>query len=208
MYDFDQQVKAALAQHGKALLLKDTDKAYQQYKAKQHTKLRFMYQAAAAAAVVVLAVSVWFMSPSTSFTSDQLFAQHYNRPATSAERGTPDTPLSWRNALLAYNEQDYTTAISLLQQSLRDPSFKQHDAGWYYIGQSYLAQKQLVPALDALKKVSQKSLLYPDAQWFMSLAALANHQEAQSIDILNTIAADNTHHKQDEARLLLKQLGK
>jgi tetratricopeptide (TPR) repeat protein len=208
MYDFDQQVKSALAQHGKAVLLKDADIAYQSYKQQQRTKIRFMYQAAAAAAVVIIAASVWFSIPSALSNPEQLFESYYQAPTASAERGQPvETSENWQKALIAFNKQDYASAITLIGQTLNEPAFKQQDAAWYYLGQAHLAQKQLPAALVALKKVRPNSLLYPDARWYMALAALANHQEPESILILKTIATDDTHHKQNDAKNLLKQLG-
>jgi|GEM_PF-2020593 len=208
MHELDQQVKAALAHQGKILLRLDVDHAYRNYTSKQRTKMRVIYQVAAAAVIVMIFGATLFVGNNTARTPERLFASYYEIPSAKVERGNSVNHLVYQNALIAYNRQDYASAIPLLQQCIKDASMKQQDGAWYYLGHAYMAQKQLTLAVDALKKVHPNSLLYPDARWDMALAALANHQKAQSTDILKSIAADDTHHKQRTAQDLLKQLGK
>jgi tetratricopeptide (TPR) repeat protein len=208
MNEFDSNLKIALAQHGKAMLRNDADQMYKAYKKQQKARrVRMVYTLSAAAVFCLLAVSVLFFQSGTSHSPEQLYADYYAAPAASMTRKDGD-PEAWQNALIAYNKKEYSHSIELLQSVLSDPAFKQQDAARYYQGQAYLGLKQLPAAIEAFQKVQKNSLLYPDAQWFMALAYLAHQQKEKSAAILNNIAADDTHHKQKQARQLLQELRK
>jgi TolA-binding protein len=140
-------------------------------------------------------------------TPEAMVANYYKAPQAPAVRGDLQTsPSLWEQALLAYNDKQYTSAAQLFEKVLKRPEFDQRDAAYYYLGNIYLAEKQFPSALKYLKQVSHRSLLYPDAQWYIALAYLGNHQQEEAVLLLNQIGADEVHHQQENAKQLLERL--
>lgn len=213
MDNFEQHLKAAVTEQGKKLLMQEVNKAYAQYgrmEVQKRSNMRTLYSVAAAAAValIVFAVVTFNGHSSNNAGSERLFAAYYDVPTGPSVRDD-QSPLSvWEKALMTYNDKDYASAVRLFEKALSQDNFDQRDAAFYYTGHAYLSQNQVSTALSAFEKISTKSLLYPDARWFIALAHLSEHRVKESIVILKSIADDSTHHKQAKALELLRQLEK
>lgn len=211
MDNFEQHLKAAVTEQGKKLLIQEVNEAYAHYgrmEVQKRSNVRVFYSMAAAAAValIVFAVVTFNGHSSNDTGSERLFATYYAAPTGTLVRNDERPLLVWEKALMTYNDKDYASAVRLFEEALSRDDFDQRDAAAYYMGHAYLSQNQVSEALNAFQKISNKSLLYPDARWFIALAHLSEHRVKESIFILKSIADDSTHHKQSKALELLRQL--
>lgn len=203
--DFENQVKMALAQEGKALLRSQVDKSYAAYRPAAAKQRAFIWAAAAFLAFALAAV--WFMqTPGMGNAPNHLFSEHFTPVNVYTFRGEVVVNPNWAKALAQYDQKNYKLATALLKETLQDPTFKEKDAAYLCLGVSLLADQLPADAAAAFQKVGHASLLYPDAQWYEALAALANNAPSQAKVLLTAIAKDSSHHQQKKALQMLTRL--
>lgn len=203
--DFENQVKMALAQEGKALLRSQVNKSYAAYRPAAAKQRAFIWAAAAFLAFALAAV--WFMqTPSMGTSPNHLFSEHFTPFNISTFRDGVVLNPNWAKALTEYDQKNYKLATTLLQKTLNDPTFKEKDAAYLCLGVSLLADQLPADAAAAFQKVGTASLLYPDAKWYEALAALANNAPSQAKVLLTAIAKDSSHHQQKMAQKMLTRL--
>ena len=139
----------------------------------------------AAVLVFLLAVAMGWMifgPVDTSALADEYLVIKYTSPMVTLDPAV-DLDSNWKNAITAYQDKQFPTAIAAIERSLQDSS----DSGnvemkHFYLGLSYLYQK--VPnaekALIHLEKSKKSSLYKQQANWFMSLAFLKQGEGSRS----------------------------
>lgn len=204
--NFENQVKMALAQEGKALLRSQVDKAYAAYRPAVATN-QHLFRWAAAAFLAFALAALWFVqTPATGNRTAQLFSENFDPYGTPTFRGAVLVNPTWAKALSEYDQKNYKLAASLFEETLKDLTFKEKDAAYLCLGVSLLADQQPAAAAGAFQKVGNASLLYPDAQWYEALAALANNNTSHAKVLLTAIAQDSSHHQQKKAQKMLTRL--
>ncbi len=123
MDNFEQHLKAAMAEQGKKLLLQEVNAAYANYaqaEAQGRSRMRIMYglSAAAAIALILFAIGPFSQSSANSSGSAQLFAAHYVFPSGPALRAGQVPSSVWEQALNAT-----TTRISMWQSPCLSKGF-------------------------------------------------------------------------------------
>lgn len=189
-------------------LRRKTAAAFKQHKEttpKLTTVTRYLIAAGIAS---LLALGTWYFSDTSSPpSSEMLFADNFELPATPALRSTDSVYDSfWSLALSAYRNQEYAQIVTPLNQLLSDSSFLQKDQARLLLGTSLLADGNARAAIPALAAISDISALSQDAQWYLALAHLANKDTAASIAQLALITEDPQHYKYEEAVALLEVL--
>ncbi len=88
-------------------------------------------------------------------------------------------------AYMAYDREDYREAAAIWS-AIPVPG----DTVLFYLGQSYLESGEYEKAAGCFKKVLKSRIFLPDqAQWFLALALLRNHQTVEALEVLREIAA-------------------
>lgn len=152
--------------------------------AKAGKQLTFRNWSWAAAAILLVIASIWFLKPANS--PDALASRYFK-----ADPGLPVTMSSTLNyqfydGMVSYKEGDYDKAILLWQNlsSSQSPS----DTLNYYIGVSYLNQKKYQEALNFLSPLAKTSGEWQEkAGWYAAIGYLRLNQPEAAAELLKSI---------------------
>lgn len=162
------------------------------------------YLAIAAAAVLLFTViRPAFLATTTTYAqlTDQFISQDFYENL-SGIKGDQDTDQLNLRAVYAYNQKDFTTAISLYQQLIERGAA--NDEQYFFLGLSYFYDRQYATAIKYLDTTSE---IYPDSKfkqetnWFLALAYLKNGELEKGKVILRSIQSGMWNH--DKAQQLL-----
>lgn len=159
----------------------------------------------AAAAVLLIAVALWF--PFQSQTPQKLVNQylHNNYSVLSQTMGVGQDSL--QKGIGAYNNKDYTKALELFEGYYRKHPEKVQTK--FYIGLVYLATKDYDKALQQFQELSEaKELASNPGMFFMALTLINRNNEgdrARAKDLLSRVVQANQTGS-EEAIKLLKRL--
>ena len=133
-------------------------------------------------------------------------SQKYTAPVTV--RSGEVTDPNWKNAIQAYKDGNYTTAIAALERSI-EKDITNAEEKHFYLGLCYLYQREAnhEKAIDHLTKSKQinPNRYAQQANWFISLALLNLQKEEEAKVLLEEMVADEGY-KSAEAAELLKEL--
>jgi len=149
------------------------------------------------AASILLALGIWGLW-STYDPYEEAFAPYPDRLTTRSQQGS--YPLN--RAMEAYNTGDYRQAIEqfVAVNATADPETS------LYLGISHLADQNYAEALSALQTLSDTSLYYQPAQWYMALTYGQMGKAAQARLILQAIRQQADHAYQQQAADLLAKI--
>jgi len=205
-----QQVVAFKAQKDLKTRLETIQKEYlanrttpEETSPKQPTKViplyrKYWYLGAAAAALIaaVIAFNLW-VTPSLS--TEQLYAQHYTKPAFDQSRGENGIT----EAKSAYENRDYTKAIALLSNFPENPKLQQ------YKGIAELESNQYPKAIATFQNLQSNLDHGGSATWYLAMTYLrSNNMEAckRELTKLTSGNIETTNKQKAKAAKLLKQL--
>ena len=207
----DQQLEKELKKTGKVLLAQSapsTQSAPPETAAPKSGRVigfRPVYLVALAAAVVLLIAVFLPRFTSQPATSEELYSEYFTMPDPSGVReGGGDQ--QWVDAVQAFQQRDYPSAIEKLQMVMMDSSFVLKSEAWLYLGISHMAENHPREALEALSQVSDTSEHIDLARWYEGLTYLyLGDLNAARMNFL-AIASDSLHEKQLAAEELLAKL--
>jgi len=164
------------------------------------------------AAVLLLGLTMaaaWLMfgqSNANDLVAEGL-SQKYAAPVTV--RSGEDTDPNWKNAIQAYKDGNYTTAIAALERSI-EKDITNIEEKHFYLGLCYLYQREAdhESAIEHLRKSKQinPNRYAQQANWFISLALLNLQKDEEAKVLLEEMVADPKGWKNAEAAELLKEL--
>jgi len=163
------------------------------------------------AAVLLLGLTMaagWLMFGQSNI--DDLVAeglsQKYTAPVTV--RSGDDTDPNWKNAIQAYKDGNFTTAIAALERSI-EKDITNVDEKHFYLGLCYLYQREAdhenaIVHLEKSKQINSNRYAQK-ANWFISLALL-NLQREEEAKVLLEEMVTSDGYKSEAAAELLKEL--
>lgn len=170
---------------------------------------RRIYLWAASAAAAIILFLLWMFGPlSTSVTYEQLadnYIQEEFYENLEESRGEQDVEQLNMQAISAYNQKDFQTAISYYETIINQG--QAHDRHYFFLGLSYLYVDQYDQAIENLLRVPElnaESKFIKEHRWFLALAYLKNGQPEEGRPLL--LAIQSTDWKYREAQLLLKAI--
>ena len=158
---------------------------------------------AIAASVLVLIIAYVFWPGSSE--NGGLYAQYeYIDPGLPVLMSQSEQHAMY-DALTYYSEEDYATAISKLS-ALQTQGIN-NDTISYYLGASYLYEKQASTAMENLAALTTEAGPFrARAEWLTLLAALQQEDLEQVRNLLPSILADETHPFHNKAQQLQADL--
>jgi hypothetical protein len=158
------------------------------------------YWAAAASVVVVLGVGYYAYQQTTDQQTDIAYAETVSPNETDqllkdfpSEQVSPQTRTQWLDAFTDYKAGKYDKVIEQLRTLPADKQTIHYKK--YFLGLSYLANKQPAEAIPLLSKAqAAPSLkLRQKANWFLALAYVKNGQKENALPMLKQISTDKAH---------------
>ena len=171
------------------------------------------YWAAAASVVVVLGIGYYAYQQTESRQTDLAYTETATSGANDeliksfpSERIAPETRTQFLDAFKNYEAGKYDQVIEQLK-TLPDDKQTIHYKD-YFLGLSYLANKQPSQAIPLLSKAHEASVpkLRQKAEWFLALAYVKNNQKGLALPILKQISIDKTNPFQYLAQKVLKRI--
>ena len=139
-------------------------------------------------------------------SASELFATHFELPASEGERNNSIQSEMWNNAMNLYTNQDFEKTIGLLSTLVNEPDFQFTNRGKLYLGLSYLMVNENQKAINNFNAVSSQSSYFQNAEWFKSLSFLKMDNTIEAKIAFQKIADQPRHFKQKEAKLILENL--
>jgi len=161
---------------------------------------------ALAAAIALLAIAFLYLTTPSQKTNHELFTAYF-APYENvlAVRDGSESNESLGYAMKLYDEREYREAIPYFQQVLDEN--KENADALYYLGISYLAEKNPTQAIAAFEQLVRQNNIYSDqASWYLALANLLEGNEPAAKELLENISRDENHDLKDKAEDLLEAL--
>ncbi|GAB2581768.1 hypothetical protein [Spirosoma areae] len=166
---------------------------------------------AAAASVVVLGVGYYAYQQTTDRQADIAYAETFS-PDDQLTKDFPSGTLSptaqtqFLDALSNYRAGNYDKVIEQLTTLPADKQTIHYKN--YFLGLSYLANKQPVEAIPLLLKAqaAPSAKLRQKAEWFLALAYVKNGQKEKALPTLKRISTDKAHPFQSLAQRVLQKI--
>lgn len=162
------------------------------------------------AAILLLAVAVWWLIPASQNDSDQLFLSHFYAPAAldlmrGGAQSPPDSlPTPLVEGLRAYQNKAYIEALEDFR-AVEGDRLTAAERSWLNLlrGVSFLAESEI----DSAQSFLTKADFHPEmADWYLALSEIKAKQFISAQQRLQSIAQDDTHEYQLLAKKLLKDL--
>jgi tetratricopeptide (TPR) repeat protein len=157
---------------------------------------------AAAAAISVVAVSIWFLLRPPAY--ERLYAERRDFPEASfTARNNEPAAQTLQNAATAFNSGNYAQALPLLNTYRNDHPT---DAEIHlYAGICYLELKQYDRARAAFQQITATQNIWAgEAYWYTALAYLRENNRSACAGALREIP--NTSDRYQDAQTLLREL--
>ncbi|CCH54149.1 hypothetical protein BN8_03293 [Fibrisoma limi BUZ 3] len=157
----------------------------------------WQYWAAAASVVVVLGVGYFVFQQTTEQPTDLAYNETFvpvDELTKEFPRGlAPNTRQQFLDILKEYEAGNYSTAIDQLKTLPADRQTVHYRN--FFLGLSYLANKQPTEAIPLLQKAlaTPSVALRQKAEWFLALAYVKNGQKEKALPTLKRISADKAH---------------
>lgn len=171
------------------------------------------YWAAAASVVLVLGVGYLVYQQTTNRQTDIAYAETFSSdPTTDLMKDFPSGQMApsvrdqFLDAMTAYKSGKYDTVIEQLKTLPADKQTLPYRN--YFLGLSYLANKQPVEAVPLLTKAQAASSgkLRQKSEWFLALAYVKTNQKEKALPLLKRISTDKAHPFQSLAKRVLKKV--
>lgn len=175
--------------------------------------VNWRYWAAAASVVVVLGLGYYTYQQIDNWQSDIAYAEIV-KPDSSDElvkdfsSGTfsPDVRAQLLDALTKYKSGKYDQVIAQLTSLPADKQTIYYKN--YFLGLSYLANKQPEEAIPLLRKAltSPSVKIRQKSEWFLALAYVKNDQKEKALPILKSISTDKANPFQSLSKQVLQKI--
>ena len=139
-------------------------------------------------------------------SASELFATHFELPASEGERNNSIQSEMWNNAMNLYSNKDFEKTIELLSTLVNEPDFQFTNRGKLYLGLSYLMANENQKAINNFNAVSSQSSYFQNAEWFKALSFLKMENTVEAKIAFQKIADQSRHFKQKEAKMILENL--
>lgn len=174
--------------------------------------IKLWYYPIAASIVFIISIGIYYYFKSTP--EEKIYYALHDEldtdlgPPNLMSSGTTD---AFQAAMEAYREEDYQKAIDRLEPLHKAASV--NDTISYYLGLSYLEEKQAQNAIKLLEEVNSSSnkLLANKAKWYLALAYLKTGKVEMAKDLFSEIANSPGQFREEKAKKalkLLEELGK
>lgn len=164
-----------LLEDGVNLRLKSMLQDMQQEQASTKSLIRLwpLYVSIAAGIILLVVVGI-LRNGEEKFSDPELFAMYFEAYPANVQRGTEGPISPFQRGILAYSQQDYRNADSILSAIHQDES--NYIEAQLYLGISLLAQGDFAEASTAFQQVilAQDSRFSEAASWYLALAYLGN----------------------------------
>ena len=164
-------------------------------KKKKVIPLKWFY-AAAASVLLVVCFSIFQKANSDG---KQLFASYYEaypNVVTPITRSTDANLNDTEKLMYLYEAGDYAAAIPLMEAH-------HNTAQWdFYLGISYLAEKQTNKAIDRFLNIDKNSDFYSQAKWYLALSYVKKGEMEEANTLLKEIVTAKSFQYQNAALLL------
>jgi tetratricopeptide (TPR) repeat protein len=176
--------------------------------------LSWRYWAAAASVVAVLGIGYYAYQQTTDQRVDMAYADTFvTGQASELTKDFPagSLPSASRQQLLDalsdYKTGRYNEVIARLNTLPADRKTVHYKN--YFLGLSYLANKQPAVAIPLLRRaLAAPSLnIQQKAEWFLALAYVKNDQNEKALPILKRISTDRANPFQSTAQQVLPKIG-
>ena len=152
---------------------------------------------AAASVTIIIGLSVFYFSNKTKPSSDNVFAQFYQRyEADILTRSTEPTEVNdLIGAIQLYDKGSYFEAINKFQAIIKTDAT--NTAARFFIGVSFIETKNFSKAIENLTFViTQNDTAFVEhAEWYLALCYIKTHQNAHANLLLHKIANGKTYYK-------------
>lgn len=171
------------------------------------------YWAAAASVAVVLGVGYYAYQQSASRQADIAYTETATSDTNdellkSFPSGTvsPETRTTFLDALRNYKAGKYDQVIEQLKTLPADKQTIHYKN--YFLGLSYLADKQLTRAIPLLSQAQESPSfqIRQKAEWFLALSYVKSNQKERALPILKRISADKAHPFHSLAQRVLRKI--
>ncbi|GAB4046254.1 hypothetical protein [Spirosoma litoris] len=172
--------------------------------------INWRYWAAAASVVVVLSIGYYTYQQTSDRQSDIAYAETSTPDELVKDfpsgAVSPDVQAQLLDALAKYKSGKYDQVIAQLKTLPTDKQTIHYKN--YFLGLSYLANKQPTEAIPLLNKaLTAPSLkIRQKAEWFLALAYVKNDQKEKALPILKTISIDKANPFQSLAKQVLQKI--
>lgn len=150
----------------------------------------------AAAASVILVLSIAGFIRSRSYTSSDIYAQYYSPYKGSVMfRSAPAGELSIETeAMMHFNRENYDAALSLFKKILKRN--ENNPAVNFYSGTIYQDRKLYDKALSSYAKVTEHNdnLLVEQARWYIALCYLESDKRRRALEEFRKIALEGGYY--------------
>ena len=172
---------------------------------KQHKSFKWVKPLVAAAAVILIMLSINFYMGSTN-DEVKLFSTYFepSKNVTAPIVRSEDNVSVLNNAFIAYSEADYKRAISLFQKAYKD---SENSELLFYEANSLLALGDYENAILKFKEhLKYSDVLTNRSHWYLALAYIKTKQTEKAQRELKSLISSGETFKRSEANSLLKKL--
>lgn len=173
--------------------------------------INWQYWAVAASVVVVLGVGYFAYQQTTNRQTDLAYAETFapdDQLLKDFPSGTipPETRTGFLEALTTYRAGKYDQVIEQLRTLPADKQTIHYKN--YFLGLSYLANKQPVEAIPLLieAQATPSAKLRQKVDWFLALAYVKNGQKEKALPMLKRISTNKAHPFQSLAQRVLQKI--
>lgn len=175
--------------------------------------VNWRYWSAAASVVVILGIGYYTYQQSTDRQADMAYAETFTPDPTDqltkdfpSGAVAPETRTQFLDALTNYKAGKYDNVIEQLRTLPADKQTIHYKN--YFLGLSYLANKQPSEAIPLLSKAraTPSEKLRQKAEWFLALAYVKNGQTKKALPMLKQISTDKAHPFQSLAQRVLQKI--
>lgn len=172
--------------------------------------LPWMYAAAAAIALILLAVWVWQPGNEQGLEIEKLYSMSMEEVLVSQFRSIEGDTRSaqWEGVLGLIQDSAYEEVIPMIDRLMQDSSFAESLGGRarLYQGYAYMHLEKFEAAIQSFDLVREENPYADQIQWYKTLCLLKLGEIMQAKDFLEKIADDPQHYKRIEAASLLNKL--
>ena len=155
---------------------------------------------------VALASFFFFSKYQNSIESQNQIAQYENPTYDLLRIESESLDDTWTQATMTFMLKDYRKTLSLIKDLEEDTVFMNSNDGKYYLlkGVSLMRTHHQRIAQKELKKIDSKNSYYDQAQWYLAISYMHDHQADKAKAILTEITKKEYHSKKKEAQAILE----
>ncbi|MCF8233902.1 MAG: tetratricopeptide repeat protein [Bacteroidales bacterium] len=165
---------------------------------------RYLFGSIAAAASIILIIGgILLFSKGDHVSNNSLYSNYYNpeEAITIVRSGGNTEDITLKEAMMAYQDKNYESAIELFSQE------PQNNLAKFYMGLSYMETGNSKKAIELFNELisHQENLFVEQAEWYLGLSYLKIDEYEKAKELLTRIAnSDNIY--QTDAKKILKNL--